>query len=124
MPEILSQARNVKVALPLKLTLGTKRILWVLPPTSVPSSSRAVLSMLTLCPVVALKSVQLPPLSVENCHLPLVWSTFVTAMASTALAASVIDPSTTISATVLPLLAVLSSSMAVSTAFWSASTGA
>src|SRR5438094_293212 len=117
-PLVLSQARNVNVAVPLKSALGTKRILFAL------SRSRAVAEMSTDEPVVLVKSVQVEPPLVENCHLPLVLSTAVTAMASTAAlspATSVMEPSTIMADTVSPAEVVLSSLMAVSAGLWLAS---
>ena len=55
----------------------------VLTPDSVPSSRRAVVARSTT-PLLAEKAVQLVPLLVLYCHAPLVLSTVVTAMATTA----------------------------------------
>ena len=119
-PVVLSQARKVMVALPFQLALGIKRILCVLAPVRVPSSRRAALA--DGLP----KASQVLPSSTLYCQVPLVLSTAVTAMASTALpSGSVMLPSTMIAATVSPAGLARSSAMVVSTGDTAAlSTGA
>src|SRR5438552_1095722 len=64
-PEAWSQARKVKVAEPLKLALGTKRMRF----EALSARRRETL------PEGLPKAVQLTPPSVENCHAPFVFTT-------------------------------------------------
>ena len=103
-PVVLSQARYLMVAVPLKSVSGTKRTLWLTLP---PSSNRAEVADTTP------KSVKLVP-SVENCHVPLVLVTAVTATptalpSSTSVAAAALRKVET----VLPLLVAGSSRIVV-----------
>ena len=107
---MVSQALKVNVAEPLKFAVGIKRI------ESAESNSNA---LLLVAPTTLAQ-----PLPLSNCQVPLVLSTAVTAMDSTATSASVIDPSTTIEATVSPVGAALSSLIVVNVGNASANTGA
>ena len=71
---VVSQARKVKVATPLKPALGTKRIL------SLPVSVNTTAELFATAP----NAVQLLPPSIEYSQVPLVSSTAMTAMPSTA----------------------------------------
>ncbi len=101
-PAVLSQARKVRVAVPPSgISPGTNLILWV------SSSRRASPDMSTVPPVSSLKADQVSPSSTEYCHIPSVLSTAVTARASgtvssSAVSASVTEPSTMISETLFP----------------------
>ena len=66
-------------------------------------------NIIALLVVVPVKAVQ--PLPVSNCQAPFVLSTAVTAMDSTAPSLSVIDPSTTMVATVFPVEVKLSTAI-------------
>src|SRR5437764_421378 len=104
-PLVMSQARKVRLTVPLQLVLGTKRIIFVGP------SRRAAPTL------GARKASQVAPASVEYCQAPFVLSTAVTAMASTAALSngtSVIEPLTMMAATVFPPGAAVSSAIAVS----------